>query len=200
MNTTLAELLARALSFVVFTTIAVWYVAPWLRTRGRAAALIPLLWVHAFRHVALSIVSAQQTGFPISDAGRDRIVYGDLLGMFLAFIAIMALRYRLRLSIALVWLFVVATVLDIASILGVVRAEHLLGTTSGVTWLIVSFYVPLIPVTLVLIVWQLLSRRGEPLVCAEGLGPSHANYSSLATSVSNLSRRENYDEQEQKLA
>lgn len=62
-----AGILAMTLSFVAFIDAAVWYVAPWLAQRGRADALIPLLWVHAFRHVALQILSAQKSGFAISD-------------------------------------------------------------------------------------------------------------------------------------
>jgi hypothetical protein len=41
--------------------------------------------------------------------------------------------------------------------------EHLLGAAGGVTWLILGFYVPLLIVSLVLIAWQLVIRRGEPL-------------------------------------
>src|SRR6266566_4414658 len=53
-----AQALAQASSLAVFATMAIWYVAPWLNSRGRAAALTPLLWVHVFRYVALQTVSA----------------------------------------------------------------------------------------------------------------------------------------------
>src|SRR5207245_11491922 len=64
-----AQALAQASSLAVFATMAIWYVAPWLRTRGRAAALASLLWLHVFRYVALQTASAQHAGFPISDSG-----------------------------------------------------------------------------------------------------------------------------------
>jgi hypothetical protein len=41
--------------------------------------------------------------------------------------------------------------------------EHLLGAAGGVTWMILAFYVPLVVVSLVLIAWQLVTRRGEML-------------------------------------
>jgi hypothetical protein len=41
--------------------------------------------------------------------------------------------------------------------------EHLLGEAGGVTWLILGFYVPLLIVSLALIAWQLVTRRGEAL-------------------------------------
>jgi hypothetical protein len=60
--------LASVLSLLIFVIMAALYVAPWLATRQRAEALTPLLWVHAFRYVALQIYSAQQFGFAVSDA------------------------------------------------------------------------------------------------------------------------------------
>jgi hypothetical protein len=163
MDPVMAATLARGLSFVVFGLMAFWYVVPWLRARGRADALVALLWVHAFRHVALHLVSTQRAGLPISDQGRDGIMYGDVLAVILAVTAIAALRYRSRLAIPLVWVFVAETAADFVSIFGIVAREHLLRFTNGMPWLISSFYVPLVMLSFALIVWQLLARWGEPL-------------------------------------
>lgn len=163
MNTMQAQGFAQMLSLVVFVTIALWYVVPWIKKQARADALIPLLWVHVFRYVALQAFSAQQAGFPISDGGRDAIVYGDLLGMILAMAAILALRHRVRFAIPLVWLLVVETMTDTVENVSHGMREHLFGLANGVTWLVLSFYVPLIIVSLGLIVWQLISRRSEPV-------------------------------------
>jgi hypothetical protein len=151
------------LSFAALIAAAVWHVAPWLAQRGRAGALVPLLWVHAFRHVALQIVSAQKAGFAVSNGLRDEILYGDVAGMVLALLSIFALRRRLGAAIPLVWVFVVVTSVDLvnASIGGM--REGALGSAVGVTWLILTFYVPLLYTSLGLIVWQLARRPGEPL-------------------------------------
>jgi hypothetical protein len=163
MDPATAATLARGLSFVVFALMAFWYVVPWLRAQGRADALVALLWVHAFRHVALHLVSTQRSGFPISDHGRDRIMYGDVVAMLLAVAAIAALRYRSRLAIPLVWVFVAETAADVVSIFGIVAREHLAQFVNGMSWLISSFYVPLVMVSFALIVWQLVARWGDPL-------------------------------------
>ncbi len=161
-----AAALASVLSFAVFAIMAGWYAAPWLATRQRAEALVPLLWVHAFRHVALQIFSAQRFGFAVSDGARDQIAAGDVTGMVLAVISIVALHYRARIAPLLVWVFVAETVFDLvnATIAGV--REQLFATASGVTWLILTFYVPLLWVSLALIVWQLYVRRRGPLSLA----------------------------------
>src|SRR5215468_9039341 len=91
------------LSFVVLLLMATWYVIPWLKSRSRADALTALLWVQAFRYIALQIFSSQKFGFAVSDGARDQIAAGDVAGMILALIAIVALRYRLRVATLLVW-------------------------------------------------------------------------------------------------
>ena len=86
MSLTAIAAFANVLSFVIFIMMAAWYVAPWLRTLRRAAALTPLVlvWVNAFRHVALQIYSAQHFGFGVPDGTRDHIAAGDVIGMALA--------------------------------------------------------------------------------------------------------------------
>jgi hypothetical protein len=168
-----AGALASVLSFLIFVIMAALYAAPWLATRQRAEALTPLLWVHAFRYVALQIYSAQQFGFAVSDSARDQIADGDVIATILALISILALHYRLHMAPVLIWLFVAEATLDLvnATIAGV--REQLFATASGVTWLILTFYVQSLWVSLGLIVWQLCSRRLEPLALAHkgGFGP-----------------------------
>ena len=166
MSSQAAQALAQASSLAVFATMAIWYAAPWLKSRGRAAALTPLLWIHVFRYVALQTVSAQHAGFPISDGGRDEIIYGDVGGAILAALAIVALRRRAPWSVPLVWLLVAETAFDtVTNVMGGVR-ERLFGAASGVTWFILSFYVPVIIVSLGLLVWQLYARRGQALAAS----------------------------------
>jgi hypothetical protein len=99
----------------------------------------------------------------VSNDARDQIAAGDVIGMMLALIAIVALRYRVRAAVLLVWAFVAETVLDLVNSTIAGFREELFATASGVTWLILTFYVPLLWVSLGLIVWQLYSRRHEPL-------------------------------------
>jgi len=154
---------AQFISLFVYALLAKWYVAPWLSTLKRADAIIALLWVHVFRYVALMIFSAQRDGFPISDDGLFDIVIGDVVGAAIALVAIFALRYRMRLGVALAWLLAAETIFDtVTNIRGGMR-EHLMGAASGTTWLVLAFYVPLIMVSVVLLLWQLSARHGEAL-------------------------------------
>jgi hypothetical protein len=158
-----AQAAAQLFSLLVFATMARWYVAPRLAQLGRADALIPLLWIHAFRYIALQAFSAQRDGFPISDDGLMDIVLGDVGGALLAIGAIFALRHRLRIGIVLAWVLVAETFYDTVSNIHGGMREHLIGASGGVTWLVLAFYVPLVVVSLVMIAWQLHARRGEAL-------------------------------------
>jgi hypothetical protein len=154
---------ALTLSFVFFIAAAIWYVVPWLRRQNRAVALMALLWIHALRYVAFQIYSAQAAGFDVPDEVRDRIAYGDVLAAVLSFTTIVALRHRAGLSIPLTWLLSLVGVLDLMSATAGGIQANLFDTAAGTTWFILTFYVPVLWIAHILIVWQLVSRRGEPL-------------------------------------
>jgi hypothetical protein len=169
-----AQASAQLLSLIVLGATARWYVVPWLNSHARADALIALLWVHVFRYVALQVFSAQHDGFPISDGGAMEIVVGDVVGAIIAFVTIALLRHRMRLAIPLAWLLVAETAYDtVSNVHGGIR-EHLMGAASGVTWLVLVFFVPMVVVSGVLLIWQLYSRRNETLdSAAVRNSPSH---------------------------
>ena len=154
-----AQASAQFVSLIVLAAMARWYIIPWLNGRARADALIALLWVHVFRYVALQVFSAQADGFPISDGGAIEIVAGDVAGAVIAFAAIALPRRRARLGMVLAWLLAMETTYDtVVNIYGGVQ-EHLMGAASGVTWMILAFFVPMVVVSAGLMVWQLYARR-----------------------------------------
>ncbi len=156
-----AQASAQLFSLIVLGAMARWYIVPWLNSQTRSDALTALLWVHVFRYVALQVFSAQHNGFPISDGGATEIVIGDVAGAVIAFTAIVLLRWRARLAISLAWLLVIETAYDTVANIHDGVQEHLMGAASGVTWMILVFFVPMVVVSCVLMIWQLYARRGE---------------------------------------
>ena len=163
-----AQASAQLLSLIVLGAIARWYAIPWLKRRPRADALIALLWVHVFRYVALQVFSAQRDGFPISDGAAMEIVVGDVAGAIMAFVTIALLRRGMRLAIPLAWLLVAETAYDTVSNIHFGVREHLMGAASGVTWFVLVFFVPMVVISVVLLDWQLYSRRSEAIDSATG--------------------------------
>src|SRR5437867_726174 len=100
------------LSLVAYALIAVWYVAPRLAKLSQEMALVPLLWVHAFRIAGGTILApgAVDPGVPMDF--RTMVGYGDLATAFLALLALIALRARFGGAIALVWVCIGVGTLD----------------------------------------------------------------------------------------
>ncbi len=131
------------LSLLGYGLIARWYVAPRLAALPRHDALIPLLFLHAFRHVGLVflvpavVAPALPLGFALFAA------YGDLLAGLLALLAIVALRNRWPLALALTWLFNIEGTLDLLNALRHADAVPSLGSA----WYIPTMVVPALLVT-----------------------------------------------------
>lgn len=158
--------LQAGLSTIVFALLATWVLGPRLAALPREKALVPLLWVHVFRYVPMTLLAPGQIdpAFPLSAAAP--IALGDLLAALLAMVALVALRVRARLALPIVWAFSVVSVLDMISA-GVHGASvEVYRHALGVNWYVVTFYVPALFVTQVMIVARLLERRRHGVAVA----------------------------------
>jgi hypothetical protein len=127
----------------------------------REAALVPLLWVHAFRIVGGTILAPGAVAAGVPMDFRTMVGYGDLATAFLALLALIALRARFSGAIALVWLSVVVGMLDTVNAIIQSTRDSVFSYALGVNWVIVSMYVPALLVSSLLIFIQLL-RRDRP--------------------------------------
>jgi hypothetical protein len=145
------------LSLVAYALIAAWYVVPRLSRLPRDIALVPLLWIHAFRIVGGTILAPGAVDAAVPVDFRTMVGYGDLATAFLALLALIALRARLPRAIALVWLCVGIGMLDTVNAIVQSVRYNVFTYALGVNWVIVSVYVPALLVSSVLIFRVLLS-------------------------------------------
>src|SRR6266516_5022980 len=147
------------LSLVAYALIAFWYVVPRLSKLPLEAALVPLLWVHAFRVIGGTILApgSVEAGVPI--AFRVMIGYGDMATAFLALLALIALRARFSSAIALVWLCMIVGNLDTVNAIIQSLRYNVFNYALGVNWVIVTIYVPALLVSSLLIFMQLLDMQ-----------------------------------------
>ena len=145
------------LSLVAYAFIAFWYVAPRLSRLPREVALVPLLWIHAFRIVGGTILApgAVDAGVPMDF--RVMVGDGDLATAVLALLALIALRAKFSGAIALVWLCVVVGMLDTVNAIIQSTRYSVFTYPLGVNWVIVTMYVPALLVSSLLIFMQLLA-------------------------------------------
>jgi hypothetical protein len=146
---------------LAYALIAWWYGVPRLARLPRELALVPLLWIHAFRIVGGTILAPGAVDAVVPIEFRTMVGFGDIATAVLALVALIALRSRLSGAIALVWLCLVVGTLDtVNAIIQSVRY----GVTAyplGVNWVIVTLYVPALLVSSVLIFVQLRRRAGS---------------------------------------
>lgn len=101
-----------SLSLTIYALIAKWYVAPRLAEMPLRNALIPLLLLHAFRHMGLVFLLPGFVGSTLPAAFALPTAYGDLLTGLLALAAVIALRRGWPMALALVWAANVVGTLD----------------------------------------------------------------------------------------
>lgn len=155
------------LSLLAYGFLGFWYVQPRLAALPRELALMPLLWVHAFRIVGGSILApgAVDPGVPMDF--RLMVGLGDCATALLALVALLALHVRSSAGIALAWLCVGVGMADTINAIIQSLRYNVFDYALGVNWVIVTCYVPVLLVSSLLIILHLL-------------GPARA--STLATS------------------
>jgi hypothetical protein len=143
------------LSLAAYVLIAWWYVLPRLSRLPREVALVPLLWVHAFRIVGGTILAPGAVDAAVPAEFRMMIGYGDIVTALIALVALVALRLRLSAAIPLVWLFLTVGSLDTVNAIIQSMRFSVFTHGLGVNWVIVTIYVPALVVSSVLIFIQL---------------------------------------------
>lgn len=149
-------------SLVLFTHIARWYVMPPLRRVPLEGALTPLLLFQCFRYIGLAFLVPGVVS-PDLPAGFARpAAYGDLLACVLAYLALLAMRYRWRLAIPLVWLFNVVGFLDLVNAFIQAARHGAEPAQLGAMYFIPTLRVPSLYVVHYMIFALLLRRSPQP--------------------------------------
>ena len=146
------------LALIAYALIAWWYVAPRLAVLPPKGALVPLLWVHAFRVVGGTILAPGAVDAAVPAEFRTMVGLGDLATALLALIALVALRYRMTWAVASVWVVLVVGLLDTVNAIIESMRFSVFNHALGVNWVIVTMYVPALLVSSVLIFIQLRRR------------------------------------------
>lgn len=136
---------------LLFSTLVFWvaariYILPKLAERTPQTLLLPILLLHAFRHLGLMFLAPGAIYAGIPPQFAYPAAFGDLLAALLALIAILALVRNVAGARVLVWVFNVEGTLDllIAITLATIYRAHLY---MGAAYWIPAFWVPALLVT-----------------------------------------------------
>jgi hypothetical protein len=143
MNILTVNLLFSTLIFWVATRL---YVLPRLHQLSHGTVLLPILLLHAFRHLGLMFLSPGATYAGIPAQFAYPAAYGDLLAALLAFVAIPAVAKEIKGAPFFVWAFNVEGTVDlIAAIL--LATAYGASPFMGPAYWIPAFWVPALLVT-----------------------------------------------------
>ena len=142
------------ISVVVIGTLARWELAPRLKKLSTTDALFWLALPHAFRHIGMVFLVPGVVDQPLPDYFAIPAAFGDLAAGLLAFLAMIALRSRWAIAIAVVWVF---NVVGTADLFNALRHAEVV-PNFGAAWYIPTFLVPLLLVTHYMIFARLLKR------------------------------------------
>jgi hypothetical protein len=151
-----------ALSLLVYTLLAKWYVVPWLADKPIEQALIALIFPHALRHLGLTFFVPGVVEPSLPHVFANAAAYGDLVSGLLAILCLFALRRAWALALPLVWVFNIVGTLDLVNALSHAEAVPSLGAS----WYIPTFFVPMLLVTHVMIFARLLKRSHQPVAAS----------------------------------
>lgn len=129
-------------SLLVYALVARWYIAPRLGTLSLAAALQPLLLLHATRTLDMTVLVSAVVGPEVPRAFAVQVAYGDLVAVGLALFSIAALRMRARFALALVWIFNIEGFVDFLNAFVQGLRHDVTSAPLGAAWYTPTYFVP----------------------------------------------------------
>jgi hypothetical protein len=142
-------------SCVVCAAVVAWWVWPSLTKLPRNSALIPLVFVHVFRYVGMTLLVPGMIDPKLPRAFLFDAAYGDLIAATLALASIFALRSNWRGALPLVWVFNIWGFVDLLNgVRGLLRL-NVASFNLGTVWYIYTFYAPVVLASHLMIFWIL---------------------------------------------
>lgn len=145
------------LSLILWSLIAQWLITPWLKNKSLDDALFFLTLPHAFRYIGMVFLVPGVVSKSMPSSFANLAGYGDLATAVLAIFALIAIKKRWSMAVAMVWLFNIVGFADLLNAL----PRQVAVTHFAAAWYIPTFIVPLLLVThLIMFRLLILHRMG----------------------------------------
>jgi hypothetical protein len=151
---------------LLFSTLVFWiaarlYLLPRLAECEPRTVLLPILLLHALRHLGLMFLAPGAVFPGVPPQFAYPAAFGDLLAAVLALVAIPAVAIRARYAKLLVWIFNIEGTLDLAAAMTLATIYNAAPFMGPAYW-IPAFWVPALLVTHYIVFLLLLRRWPEP--------------------------------------
>ena len=134
-----------AFSLIAWGTVTARYIWPELRSRPRAEALRPLLILHSFRFIGLSMLVPGVVSPDLSAAFAHAAAYGDIIAAILALLSLRLLPSAA--GVAAAWIFNIWGAADLINAFYQANHAGLLAGQLGAAFFLPTLIVPLLLIT-----------------------------------------------------
>jgi hypothetical protein len=149
-----------AFSLIAWGIVTARYIWPEVRLRQRAEALRPLLILHSFRFIGLSMLVPGVVSPDLPPAFAHPAAFGDIIAAILALVSLLLLRRAA--GVAVVWIFNLWGLADLFNAFYQANHAGLLAGQLGSAFFLPTLIVPLLLITHVLVFRILLQHQPEP--------------------------------------
>jgi hypothetical protein len=149
-----------AFSLIAWGIVAARYIWPELRLRQRAEALRPLLILHSFRFIGLSMLVPGVVSPDPPPAFAHPAAFGDIIAAILALVSLLLLSRAAGVAVA--WIFNLWGLADLFNAFYQANHAGLLAGQLGAAFFLPTLIVPLLLITHVLVFRILLQHQPEP--------------------------------------
>ena len=147
------------LSCVVCAIVVAWYVWPALTKLSLNSALTPLVFVHVFRYVGMTLLVTGMVDPGLPEGFLKNAAYGDLIAAALALASLFALRSNWPVAIPLVWVFNTWGFVDLLNGVRGLLQLNIPSFNLATFWYVYTFYAPVVIASHLMIFWILLKSR-----------------------------------------
>jgi hypothetical protein len=148
-----------AFSLIAWGMVTARYIWPELRLRQRAEALRPLLILHSFRFIGLSMLVPGVVSPDLPPAFAHPAAFGDIIAAILALLSLLLLPRAAGVAVA--WIFNLWGLADLFNAFYQANHAGLLAGQLGAAFFLPTLIVPLLLITHVLVFRILLQHQPE---------------------------------------
>ena len=153
-----------AFSLIVWVVVTARYIWPELRLRPRAEALRPLLILHSFRFIGLSMLVPGVVSPDLPSSFAHAAAYGDVIAAMFALVSLLLLPSAS--GGAITWIFNIWGAADLINAFYQANHAGLLAGQLGAAFFLPTLIVPLLLITHALVFRILLQHQPEPAMQA----------------------------------
>jgi hypothetical protein len=136
------------------------YLRPWFRAQAFGKAVLPLLMLHAFRYLGLTLIIPGQIDPVVSRDALQIMAWGDFASGVTALLAAIAVHRRWSAGTALVALFSLVGIGDLITVGHTAISAGVFFADIGTMWFVLVLYAPVMLLAQLYIAYRLIVHVG----------------------------------------